>query len=828
MQINRKLLLTAMLSAVVMAAPVRADDSKSNKITLIHTGDFHGHTIPRPNLRSDGDGRMEGGLARVYTVVKKIRSEQGRQNTLLLHTGDTLQGSGEALYTRGQALVDVVDMFGVDGYAPGNWDWVYGKARFEEFFVNVADPSQRRWGGLVANVYHKDVAEPILNRVHSLAEVEAYSNFYIEKGRRLLPPTNVKTVNGVKVGLIGCSTSRGPQVVGEWVKDGLAFTDCSREVPIFAKQLRTEQDVDIVVLLSEIEIGRNIAVMQKQADPLAHVDIILNSDMHEKTLRPVQFGNAAGQKTLLIEEGQDGTMLGELRLEVRNKTIVDWKFKPHRIDDRITPDSLVARKVVEVRAPFTTKFDEYRKDPAKRDAFHKNVFSGTYLQGRLDARVGDTRIGLHRNGFSDEAAVTGNPKALSATIEGTSHDWMADAIRWWASSDVATVRGFRYGTHIKPGKITRDDLYHLVPIGPRVGKAGRIHAGQIRNQLDNSSMAVLSVDPNNATSLNPPYNNEGWAGGWLFAYSGPKFDFDPYWIRRGPNPKDAVIKGVTLPAYPGDSRSRNIRVTMPCEHLPAVEQAACMASGQGKAETVINNGTDGKWMPNWAAAITANTDADTTNDIVVWTSQLGREPQLNPAWQNTSSKPTVNHQMPALTVAGYWYAQSPDTLNNCPNCNPLGYSNDDNSPDAPFILPVNMDSATGRAMLDPSGKPKLVKDATQTDGLARDSQNRPIADGQSIELVEVLVKYLQSKPVGEIRTASDVTYDTLHGRGPANPDHPRITLLKPLPGRKVFGFPVMQPLCGTMASIFSIPTAEWNDPATVRLTPPVIPCPGTP
>ena len=170
-----------------------------------------------------------------------------------------------------------------------------------------------------------------------------------------------------------------------------------------------------------------------------------------------------------------------------------------------------------------------------------------------------------------------------------------------------------------------------------------------------------------------------------------------------------------------------------------------------------------------------------------------------------------------MTVAGYYYAQSPDTLNNCPNCTPIGYSNDDNSADAPYILPVNMDPATGRAMLDANGKPVMLRNPDGS--LVRDSQNRPQAAGEPIEFAEILVKYLQ---------APENIYDSERGRGPANPDHPRITLLKPLPGRDVFGFPVMQPLCGTVASIFSIPTSLWNDPATIRITPPVIPCPGNP
>ena len=38
---------------------------QERKIKLIHIGDIHGHLIPRPNVRNDSSGRMEGGLARM-------------------------------------------------------------------------------------------------------------------------------------------------------------------------------------------------------------------------------------------------------------------------------------------------------------------------------------------------------------------------------------------------------------------------------------------------------------------------------------------------------------------------------------------------------------------------------------------------------------------------------------------------------------------------------------------------------------------------------------------------------------------------------------------
>lgn len=758
--------IATVLSLVFLASltPVNAEDKKKEKeITFIHMGDVHGHLLPRPNVRSDSTGRMEGGLARMYTKIKEIRDEN--KNNLLINTGDTTQGSGEALYTRGQALVDVLDLFGINVFAPGNWDWVYGKDRFIEHFVASTYPatttSAKRWGAIAANVYHAGVSPPAT----------------------ILPPTLFKNVGGVKVGIIGCTTNRGPQAVGLWVTNGLTYTDCANEVKTHAAAFRSLSrpstgagdpggPVDIVIVASEIEIARNIQLL-KELTAGQHVDVLFNSDMHEEVGTPIKVTTAGGYTSLIVEQGMDGTALGELKVTVNparaaGLTITDWSYKQHTIDDRLKENEAVKRKVAQVSRPY---FSGGYVAPTTCNAtsIYWNLFSETCLHGPLDVEVGRADVALYRNNFSDES--------VPGVMEGSSHNWITDAMRWWASADLATIRGFRYGTTIKAGgRITRNDLFHFVPIGPRLAKVSRITAQQMRNQIDNSTRSAFGSDP-----------AVDWRGGWMFAYSANGFslEFDPYSISAvdanptNGNPRYAVPPAGTPDPFAGfrkPSRARSLTVSTPCAALPAPEQVGC----SGSAPTLITNDTNGDWMPNWAATFPATTVYNLAPGNNV-------DPTLN--WKLTTASITRPFQAPMLSGVGYWYRRTPDTINNCENCFPSGISNSKTlSPDTPYLLPVNA-GPSGNALVDGNGIP-LVKvyqagDVIPPGFVAGDwipgADGKPQSEGRPIDLTEILEKYLVAT-------------------GNANPSTGRVQLWNgvTLPGRTVFGFPVMQPLCGTL------------------------------
>ncbi len=473
------------IGLVVMLISFPATAGNSGRVTLIHIGDIHGHLIPRPNLRSDGTGRMEGGVARMYTKIQEIRKNE--KNSLLINTGDTIQGSAEALFTRGDALIEVLNHFKIDVYTPGNWEFVYGTERFLELF---AGPSPKApWNTVSANLYYSSITED-----PTTPYPDKTGLFPNERpNERVIPPYVIKHVDGLKIGVLGFTSDRGPQVVGKTVVKGFKFSKGDAEVKEFVNILRTQEKVDLLVMISELGLANNIRL----AEANEGIDVILSSDMHEITRKPVITKTG----TLIVEEGQDGTVLGELRLVVDHGKLKSWDWKAHTIDSRILENEMIAKEVARVRKSFVAGPDFKQ---------HVNPFNGTLLPRPIDTVVGQTQVGLHRSNFSHEN--------MPAVIEGSSHDFLTDAFRAQADTDIGALRGFRYGTHVPPGPIKMEDLYHFIPLGPMIAR-GNITGKTLMDQIENAADG----------SLNPAVNE--WTGGWLFNFSGVTMDIDPYAAR---------------------------------------------------------------------------------------------------------------------------------------------------------------------------------------------------------------------------------------------------------------------------------------------------------
>ena len=470
----------SLLSLAVVAAPFgqggRVTDRGLRTVTLMQIGDTHSFVLT-PHRPRETDRQHEGSLPRLYSLVNQVRMRD--PDALLFNAGDTLQGGAVNLYTEGQASVNVLDLFGIDFYAAGNWDFVYGLDRFVELFGNG------RWGAIAANLYYDGAVYPD------------------KAGQRVLPPYRVAEVKGIRIGVIGLTSDRAINALGPWRTVGAVFNKDASEVPFYIDVLRNQEKVDAVVLLSEFGLARNIDI----AKTYPGLDVVLSADMHERTPKPIMLNGGA---TLVSEAGQNSTVLAEVRLLFRGKRLVNKQYQWHTVATAF-PNPRIARAAARQTREFVS-------GPFFRP--HVNPINGMVLTTPLDTVLGYTDTALYRGNYTHED--------MPGVIEGTSHDFLADAFRDQAQADIGAIRGFRYGTHVEPGPITLDDLYHYLSIGAQIAKI-TITGQQLKNQIETSAGGALAPDV------------ELWMGGWLNGYSGVKFDLDPA-AAQGQRARNIVVQ----------------------------------------------------------------------------------------------------------------------------------------------------------------------------------------------------------------------------------------------------------------------------------------------
>jgi 2',3'-cyclic-nucleotide 2'-phosphodiesterase (5'-nucleotidase family) len=190
---------------------------------VLHTSDLHGHVHFEDALAQRDFGE---GLARIGAAVRAIRAEA--RPTLLLDSGDTIQGtpeqaiafsSGGAGARAGDPIVEAMNRLGYDAMAVGNHEFDFGRERL------ARSRGQARFPFLSANILD-------------------------EGGGPAFPPYAVRTVGGVRVGILGLTTRLVPSWESPSRLGGLRFTDsveaARREVPI----LRGKERCDLVVVVT--------------------------------------------------------------------------------------------------------------------------------------------------------------------------------------------------------------------------------------------------------------------------------------------------------------------------------------------------------------------------------------------------------------------------------------------------------------------------------------------------------------------------------------------------------------------------------------------------
>jgi sulfur-oxidizing protein SoxB len=280
-------------------------------------------------------GKM-GGLDRVATIVKRVRSERP-DKTLFLDGGDTWQGSYTANATAGADMVEVMHALGVDAMT-AHWEFTYGTDRVKEIVEQLQFPL------LAGNIFDDEWMEPAF---------KAYEIF--ERG-------------GVKIAVIGQAFPYTPIANPRWMIPNWSFGIREEEVVKNVAAARAE-GAELVVLLSH----NGFDVDRKLASRVEGIDVLLSGHTHDALPEPVMVG-----KTMIIASGSNGKFVSRLDLKVTDGEMKGYRYRLIPVfSDVITPDPVVAGLIDRLRAPYE---DELRRELGRTDSllYRRGNFNGTF------------------------------------------------------------------------------------------------------------------------------------------------------------------------------------------------------------------------------------------------------------------------------------------------------------------------------------------------------------------------------------------------------------------------------------------------------------------
>ena len=314
------------------------------------TRDAHAFTYLDFVAAAQNYGKM-GGFAHMATLVKQLKAN--RPGALLLDGGDTWQGSGTALWTNAQDMVDAALALGVDVMTP-HWEMTYGEERVMEI---VNGDFKGKVSFVAQNVKTADFGDSVFN------------------------PYVMKVQNGIQVAIIGQAFPYTPIANPRYFTPNWTFGIQEENLQKTIDEVRSK-GAKVVVLLSH----NGMDVDLKMASRVSGLDAIMGGHTHDGVPIPVKVKNRGGV-TLVTNAGSNTKFLAALDFDVKGGKAVDFRYKLFPIFSNLIPaDPAMSKLITKVRAPYEAKLSE-KLATTEGLLYRRGNFNGSFDQLILDGML---------------------------------------------------------------------------------------------------------------------------------------------------------------------------------------------------------------------------------------------------------------------------------------------------------------------------------------------------------------------------------------------------------------------------------------------------------
>ncbi len=244
-------------------------------IDIYYLNDMHGALV-------EDDYQL--GISYIANLVNTEKAEN-EDNVLFLAGGDMLQGSALSNYYDGASTIELLNLSHLDAFTVGNHEFDWGLETVLNYRDGNEENGEADFPFLGANIFY-DGTENIPDGI------DPYT--IIEKGTH-------------KVGIIGTMGLGLENSIAESKIAGYEFASPTEIIEDYAHYLRTEEDCDVIIVMSH-DSGGYIAEDIQNLDGDYNVDIFLNAHSHSAYVK-------GDSSYVQMQSGANGEYVGYIHID---------------------------------------------------------------------------------------------------------------------------------------------------------------------------------------------------------------------------------------------------------------------------------------------------------------------------------------------------------------------------------------------------------------------------------------------------------------------------------------------------------------------------------
>ena len=322
-------LIITCASIILFTATVNAAE-----LVILHTNDIHARVL------NTDDGGKSMGLAEMVAAIKTLKNQN--KNSLWLDAGDTFHGMPTINVSKGENMLNLLNIAGLDAMTIGNHDFNYGV----EPLLNLA--KKAKFDFLDANLVYRSNDKLVFK-----------------------PYKIYKMPDGLRVGVFGLTTPETQVKARPALVRGINFLNPVEIAKDMVKELRPK--CDVLIALTHLGINEHSDFTSiRVANEVDGIDLIV--DGHSHTVLPAGL---TINKTIIVQTGCHAYNLGKATIMLDDKKITG--IKAELLDAKAvkkinpTPDKNISAAIVKMDRANRKLFNQVIAKNDKNLSGNKNI-----------------------------------------------------------------------------------------------------------------------------------------------------------------------------------------------------------------------------------------------------------------------------------------------------------------------------------------------------------------------------------------------------------------------------------------------------------------------